>query len=444
MSRYPILHPHIHLNDLNDDLCLLTNYRNYKTKKLNKYQKAIIKTCDGSKSIEEIKSTITTSNPGIPTHQIDQYIQNLINWGFLTWSPQKVKGLKTSLSYMSNIPKFTSELTPTSMIAITISILDSCCLKCEYCSQNAPIGKSHLIPFDKVIEILDDAYDLGAQYLGVFGGEPMMHPDVYEIIQYAHLKGYKKVLLFTRGTLIDELAAKRLHSVGIQSLQLTADSHIPEHYDRIVGVPGSFNRMFKAIYYLHSVGIEIIMKIIATKKNIADIPSMVLYFRDLGIEKFNIEAVVPVGRASFTLVPSKEELDCLQMHLDKITGQFPNVDYSLAYLSYGKPKKCAGGIGEIIVFADGDTGPCDKSYFIKDQIGFGNINKQSLKEIWKGQRLKEFRELKNDDPRCRLCKDADSCLGGCILNSYIKNDSQGPDPMCSLISGKDQGIFPID
>lgn len=440
-----MLHPNIHLNDLSRDLCVLTNYKTYKTKKLNRYQKEIVQACNGINSVEDIKLHLAESDTGKAlVNQVDQYIDNLIAWGYLTWSPKKVDRLNSTLTYMNPRLEENQELSPSSMLAVTISILDSCVLKCGYCSQNAPNGKSILMPFEKVKEILDDAYDLGAKYFGVFGGEPMMHPDVYDIIQYAYLKGYKHVQLFTRGTLIDEAAARKLHSVGIHSLQLTADSHIPEKYDSIVGVPGTFMRMYRAVYYLLGAGIEIIMKIIATKENIADIPDMVRYFTEIGIVKFDIEAVVPVGRAGFSLVPSLEELTRLQQQLDELKAQYSLLNCGLSYLNYGKPKQCSGGIGTMIVFADGDTGPCDKSYFIKDQLSFGNIYQQNLKEIWSGRGPALFRNLRNKDAVCQACSEVSSCLGGCVLNSYIQNDVLGPDPMCSKISGKTQGIFPID
>lgn len=445
MDKYPLLHPDIHLNDLSNELSVLTNYKNNQTKKLNKYHRMIIRKCTGTNSIQDIKAQLSTSYEGQAiVKQVDEYIHTMISWGYLTWSPHKVSNLNSPIHFFKDHPTNHQGLTPTSMIAITISILDSCCLKCDYCSQNAPNGKSIYMSLQKIKELLDDAYELGARYFGVFGGEPMMHPNIYEIISYAYEKGYKRVQLFTRATLIGEEAARKLHAAGIHSLQLTVDSHIPDKYDDMVGVKGSFARMYRGVYCLLSYGIEISLKIIVTRQNVHDIPDMVVFFRELGIQKFDIEVVVPVGRAGYDLVPSLDQIHSLQQKLDQIKTEYVVKQCSLSYLKYGRPKQCGGGINSIMVFADGDTGPCDKSYFIKDKVGFGNIYEHSLKEIWFGDGPSFFRKLRNDDPRCRSCAVADSCLGGCILNAYIQNGSAGPDPMCVNISGKTEGVFPIE
>ena len=312
--------------------------------------------------------------------QIEGYIEKMIEWGYLIWSPTQNylatnAGIKRESVAVNNF-----NFTPNGLNTITISILDSCCLQCSYCSQSAKREKSDLLSLELISRNLQDAYDLGARYFGVFGGEPMMHPKIFEIIKIAYQMGYSMVYLFTRGTLITHEKAKKLHSVGISELQLTVDSHIPEKYDAIAGVPGSFNKMFRGLYYLQDVGIKIILKIIVTSYNIDDIVDTVLFFKDAGVTTFNLEVVYPVGRADYNALPSNEKVVALKRNLDNLFQDEKEIECNFTYLEYGKPKQCGGGINSIFVFADGETGPCDKSHFIRKRISFGNIHEKSLKD----------------------------------------------------------------
>lgn len=443
---YPILSPNVHVNRLSDKLSVLTNMKNMHTKCLKEYQQLIIDECTGLLTVDEIKNKLRSNNVSETiVVQIDEYIKKMIEWGYLVWSPTQNEltsnaGLnrsKVQFNPNSNV------LSPNGLNTITISILDSCCLKCGYCSQSAPIGKSDILSFEKISEILTDAYDLGARYFGIFGGEPMMHPDIIKIVQFAYNIGYRYVHIFTRGTLIDCQRAKELRSVGVNKIQITVDSHIPDKYDEIVGVKGSFNKMFRALFYLQDVGIDIFLKSIVTSNNISEIFDTILFFKDAGIRDFGLEVVVPVGRADYSILPKYEDVLMLQKKIDELCSSNPDIHCELAYMKYGKPKQCGGGINSIFVFADGETGPCDKSHYIRKKISFGNVHDMSLKEIWKSsERIAMFRGMRNDDERCIKCKLAQTCLGGCLLNSYMINGKNGSDPMCSCISGKTNGMFP--
>ncbi|MBW4827139.1 MAG: radical SAM protein [Clostridiaceae bacterium] len=442
---YPILSPNVHLNRLSDELSVLTNFKNMSTKCLQKYQQLIIDECVGLLTTDEIKSKLRSNGVSeVVVSQVDQYINKMIEWGYLIWSPtQNVLTSNAGIARDKLVCKSNSTaLSPNGLHTITISILDSCCLKCSYCSQSSPTRKSHILSFEKISEILTDAYDLGARYLGIFGGEPMMHPDIIEIVRFAYSLGYRYVHIFTRGTLIDHQQAKKLHSVGVNEIQVTVDSHIPDKYDEFVGVQGSFNKMFRALFYLQDVGIEIFLKSIVTSTNISDMFDTVLFFKDIGIKNIGLEVVVPVGRANYKQLPEYKDVLSLQKNIDKLCSCTDDFHCNLTYLKYGIPKQCAGGICSIFVFADGETGPCDKSHYLRKEISFGNIHDMSLKEIWKSNEKIKFRDMRNNDERCVQCKLSKTCLGGCFLNSYIINNESGADPMCSYISGKTSGMFP--
>ena len=156
-----------------------------------------------------------------------------------------------------NLSEGDNYFNPTGLHTITISVTESCCMKCKHCSQSAQYGDGIEFPYESLKSILSEAYELGARYFGIFGGEPLMYPYLNNIISYAFRKGYKDIIIFTKGTLINYEKAKSLRSIGIKEMQVSCDSHIPDIYDEIVGQKGAYKKFYEGIYYLMSVGINV-------------------------------------------------------------------------------------------------------------------------------------------------------------------------------------------
>ena len=89
------------------------------------------------------------------------------------------------------------------MREISIELTYDCDLRCIYCSSSAehpsPIGE---LSFDEVKMILDEAKKCGAKIVSLSGGEPLLHPQFFDIIEYAKEKKYK-ILLYTSGIIFD-------------------------------------------------------------------------------------------------------------------------------------------------------------------------------------------------------------------------------------------------
>ena len=330
---------------------------------------------------------------------------------------------------------------PTLLSSITISITEACCLSCGHCSQSAPLGKGKEFSLAKMKEIVGDARDLGARYLGIFGGEPLLYPKLDEVISYSFEQGYQDIIIFSKGTLIDEKRARQLRGRGINKIQISCDSHIPEVYERIVGQKDTFVKFYKGIYALISAGINVLLKVIVTNKNIDTMPELIDYFISMGVKNIEMEVVVPVGRADFSMIPSDEKVDKLEQYIDMLKKKEPNKYRELNFkcLRYGRKKSCGGGITSLMVFADGDVAPCDKWFEYRKLFNFGNVYSNSIKEIWRDGIFKRFRNL-TSDLKCKNCSKLYVCRGGCSLNNMIlKLPLDRPDLACEKISGINKG-----
>lgn len=101
-----------------------------------------------------------------------------------------------------------------------IDILRGCNCKCAACYNNSA---TKIKPYDKITEEIDLMLSKrNVSTIGIIGGEPLLHPDIFKIISYIKQKGVCAELL-TNGILIDNNMSKELASAGLDFVLLHID-----------------------------------------------------------------------------------------------------------------------------------------------------------------------------------------------------------------------------
>ena len=91
-----------------------------------------------------------------------------------------------------------------------ISIINSCNLRCQGCWVDVS-HKQQKIDVAAMNRMIDSAKKMGNSFFGLLGGEPLMHKELFEILE-AHPDAYFQV--FTNGHFITDEVAKRLRKCG--------------------------------------------------------------------------------------------------------------------------------------------------------------------------------------------------------------------------------------
>jgi MoaA/NifB/PqqE/SkfB family radical SAM enzyme len=105
----------------------------------------------------------------------------------------------------------------------------NCNLSCAYCNEYEK-GTSP-VPLDEVKGWIDKLADLGTAHVTISGGEPMMHPELDEIIAYIRKRGMIAGLI-TNGYYLKPERIWRLNSVGLEYLQISIDNVEPDEVSR--------------------------------------------------------------------------------------------------------------------------------------------------------------------------------------------------------------------
>ena len=104
-----------------------------------------------------------------------------------------------------------------------------CNLACGYCNEYD--HTSSPVPLDVIKRRIDKLADLGTSIVTISGGEPMMHPQLDDIIHHIRLRGMIAGLI-SNGYYFTPERIKRLNKAGLEYLQISIDNVDPDEVSR--------------------------------------------------------------------------------------------------------------------------------------------------------------------------------------------------------------------
>ena len=100
-----------------------------------------------------------------------------------------------------------------------------CNLACAYCNEFDAVSPP--VPLAEMLRRVDLLADLGTTIITISGGEPMLHPDLDEIIGRIRARGAIPTLI-TNGYLLTRERIERLNRAGLDYLQISIDNVTPD------------------------------------------------------------------------------------------------------------------------------------------------------------------------------------------------------------------------
>ena len=154
-------------------------------------------------------------------------------------------------------------------------------------------------------------------FLNFGGGEPFIRDDFPEIVEEASsLFGPESVGVDTNGTMVTAQQIERLAPL-VSYIGVSVDG-LEEYHNwwrgssEINGITNSFDHAIatvKAILAMAKARESLEVSTVATKRNLMQIPNLMRYLRDLGVERYSVHGTMQVGRFSRKpeLVPTAED-----------------------------------------------------------------------------------------------------------------------------------------
>lgn len=175
-----------------------------------------------------------------------------------------------------------------------ISVIDSCNLNCYYCNpqdNNKNCQAINTLSVKKVLCIVRAAIRLGITHFRLTGGEPLLHPQLDEMVsQIKKLPGVSSVSLTTNAVLLAQ-RTKRLKEAGIDSINVSLDTIDASEYECITQKP-LLKEVENGIEAAIACGIRVKINAVLTPQT--DVVALTRYAAKKGTDIRFIE-MMPVG-----------------------------------------------------------------------------------------------------------------------------------------------------
>lgn len=164
-----------------------------------------------------------------------------------------------------------------------LHLLDRCILKCKMCvfwKNTDYVPSVTLRSWEKFLVSLKE-FSGEPMEIALVGGEPLMHNDIFRLINLIHDLGFNSNLT-SNGFLINSSVAGKLVKSNLNRIALSLDSLNIQTHDYLRGRAGSYEKTINAIKYLRSFNssLEIVIVAIIMDKNIDDIISLVRWAQE--------------------------------------------------------------------------------------------------------------------------------------------------------------------
>ena len=306
---------------------------------------------------------------------------------------------------------------------VVISIIYPCnfgCPNCPYTDSNSELRKFYhqhkgdLIPVELWEKIATEAGPYGAWLRCTGGGEPMMHPKMTEMIEFAKEKG-ARVWLNTNGSMFgpDEKGRAKLERViraGIDLIEFSMDAGDPDTYavvrPPIGGAPKDPEKWFgghlsniRAALELrkrHHSSSRIVVSMIRQEILESRLEAAVQFWKDVGVDD--------VITRKFLSWDDNTSIG-LEKTLDK---------HLYSQLPVERKEACVWPFERLNVDTLGRIALCGQDISFRTAKQFPTVWEKSIKEIWQGETFDWYRKmhLEGKGAECWPCRGCSAWLAG--------------------------------
>lgn len=294
--------------------------------------------------------------------------------------------------------------------SVHIDVCSVCNYKCSFCFQadshamkavGLKRGMMSLSLFKKIVDDLK-AFDQKIKKIKIGNhGEPTLHPDLPAMIRYARDSGTAEIIeLFTNASQLEPALNRALIDSGLQRINISLEGLSDERYQQVAGIKQSFPAIVEGVRHLYSIrgDCKIYVKIadqtsalssnITHKFVLSDAEREYFYdtFGNICDEIF-IEKVVP--QWAEVQLDKQNQVSETGMYAQKVKIDKDVCPFIFMYLHFN---------------CDGTTSPCTLDWPRK--VVIGNVEQQSVKDIWNGQQLRALQVAMLEGKRCDInfCK----------------------------------------
>ncbi|MCL1838874.1 MAG: putative heme d1 biosynthesis radical SAM protein NirJ2 [Propionibacteriaceae bacterium] len=325
---------------------------------------------------------------------------------------------------------------------------NECNLKCEHCYQDAGEAQENELSTQEAFTMIDQIAKAGFRIMIFSGGEPLLRPDIFDLVAHAAARGLRPVF-GTNGILITEEVAQRLKDCGAVAMGISVDSLDPARHDRFRGLERAFELTKQGIENCKKVGLPFQLHTTVVDWNKHEICDITDFAVDVGATAHYIFFLIPVGRGVYIQDTSLEVLEneeLLRAIMKKQTEVSIDVKPTCApqFMRVAAQNEvntrfnrgCLAGLTYAVIGSGGIVRPC--AYMTETA---GDVRVTPFDEIWANSEVFKTLRTQNYGGACGTCDFNEAC-GGCRARAayYHDGDILAQDLYCAY----GQQLLPVE
>jgi len=308
---------------------------------------------------------------------------------------------------------------PSAPYRMDLAVTYRCNNDCAHC-YNARERNFPELSTQQWFKIIDQLWELGVPHIVFTGGEATLRNDLPQLICHAESNGQITGLNTNARRLIDMDYVNQLVDAGLDHVQITVESCIPEVHDEMMRAKGAFQQTVKGLKNVLNTSLYVMTNTTMLRTNIDTIPATLDFLADHGVPTIGLNALILSGHG-LTVGTGLQESE-LQPVLDIATRktaargqkliwytptQYCQFDPTASNLGV---KGCTAALYSMCIESNGDVLPCQSYYH-----PLGNMLTDSWDSIWNHPLSTQLRERRNLPAKCETCSLVAECGGGCPL-----------------------------
>ncbi len=408
---------------------------------------------DGKRTIEEVASALSyvTGHP-VDNQKIEQFLDKnsryFIEASDVPFSKQRKYDPVEFVMPADSVDFIERRLR--APLWLIFMITNDCRTDCIYCyaeKQRHGNGDKPLST-SRIKELIKEASELHIPSINFTGGDPFMHPQILDILEYTISNDILPVI--STKCALSQAVIGRLAEIGMPRVQISIDSYDPETNFFLIGIKNYAEEMIPVIRNLKAKGIKTVTKTVITPYNLYQIPTLVDMLVSLGVDNIGLSEYIrslhhhPGDDLFLSYDQLKWLAEKVEEQKEKFGSSIISFDSKLAPQPEGKGKerafstraRCSAGMQQLAIYPDGKVVPCEETPSTLEFV-VGDLSKESILEVWNSERLIEAIRPSRDKfwgQSCYDCLDLYEChtfLGRCFIHSLKAYGTRyAPAPEC--------------